>query len=98
MLPHCVFYDHIIDIYFDIPTDLVNEHFFHHALVRCSGVLETECRLLVVDSATIGVKGRFILIFSSHLDLMVALIGIKETVELKTFQGTNLFIYPREGQ
>lgn len=42
-------------------------------------------------------KGRFLLIFSFHLDSTIALVGIEEALELESFQGFKLLIYLREG-
>lgn len=79
------FDDYIIDIYLNIPTNLVCKHFFHPTLGCCPDILKTEWHLPVVEGATIGMKGHFILIFSSHPDLMIDLVGIKKALELKSF-------------
>lgn len=91
------FDDHINDIYLEIPTNLVFKHFVHQALVHCPGVLETEWHLPVAKGATIGLKDCFLLIFSFHLDLMIALVSIKETLELKSFQGLTFWPISRKG-
>lgn len=77
-------YDHIIDVYLDIPANLVYKHFFHQALVSCLDVLETEWHFPLEEDATIGMKCRFLLIFSFHLDLMITLGCTEKTLELES--------------
>lgn len=72
------FDDHVIDLYLDIPVNLVYKDFVHQALVSCTNILEIEWHFTVAEGATIYMKGHFLLIFSFHLDLMIALEGIEE--------------------
>lgn len=79
-----VLYDLIINIYLNIAANLVCKQFVHQAMVSCPDVLETVWNFTVAKAATIGMKGRFLLIFSFHLDLMIALVCIEKTLELES--------------
>lgn len=77
--------DHIIDIYLNIPSNLVRKHFFHQAQVGYPDVLEAEWHLSVSKGVMIGMEGCFLFIFFFHLDLVVAFVGIEKTLELESF-------------
>lgn len=67
------FHNHVIDIDFNISTDYICKHFVHQTLLCCSDVLKAEWHLLVAQGVTMGMKSSFLFIFSSRLNLMIAL-------------------------
>ena len=72
MVPRlCAFYQHIVYIYFHVPSYLSLEHFVHKPLVRCPCILQTEGHNFVVIQASIGDKRGLFLIFRVHEDLVV---------------------------
>lgn len=89
--------DHIINVDFDIPSDLVCEDLIHQALVRCSSVLNAKCNFLVAERATIGMEHCLIFIFPMHLDFVVAFIGVKETLSWEPSRDSSFWSLSRRG-
>lgn len=90
------FDNYVIDIDLNVSTFLVCKHFVHQVLVYCSDIHESEWNLIITKVVAIGMNGHFIFIITFHLNLMITLVGIKDTLELKSFQGLKFLIYLRE--
>ena len=50
------FYQHVVDVDWNIPSDLVREHLVHKPLIRRSCILEAERHYFVTEKALAGNK------------------------------------------
>ena len=91
------FNDHVLDIYFHILSNLLCKDFIHQALVRRTDVFKAEWNFLLIEHASISVEGRVFLIFQSHLDLVMAFVGVKKTFGFESPQRFDHLVYLRQG-
>ena len=76
------FDDHVIDVYFHVPSDLVGEHLVHHPLVGCPCILQPEWHDFVEVNSSVYDECCMFLVFGHHLDLVVPRECIQEHEEL----------------
>ena len=64
-------HQHIVDVDFDIPADLVVEHSVHQSLIGGSGILQSEWHHFVAEESSARDEGRLLLVALVHHYLVV---------------------------
>ena len=89
------FYNYIINIDFNAPTQLWFEHLSHHPLINRPCVFQTKGHHFVVIISSRSNKSYFFLIIQCQWYLMILLKSIQETHSRMSYCCIHQLIYPR---
>ena len=72
------FYQHVVNVYLDISSNLMCEHLVYEPLVRCTHIFEAEWHHFIAEDALASDERHLLLIHFIHFDLVIARKNIHE--------------------